>query len=421
MRTETKVGVVVGLAMVVAASVYFARTRHDERDLIMSLAPPQAGSTPIIPPDSTARAPTRAEKKTSPVDSPFPALTAASPTIKVPPPTGGLVRSPTAPPSLVAQPGAGLLARQAHQNQPAQTPSTGPGVSPSASVKINPPAPSASPARANGLPAQPRLARTEGMGPKRDAIGSPSAAGASKTVGPPESMTNGSVVRSVGSTPPRSGASAQQLSPSPQQRVALGASEKPLAPGRPNAFLPATPLASASTPPAWPKNHTVQEGDTLAAIARDVYGDSSRASFIIAANPVVTDPRRLRIGMKLVLPAPDTSAGDAAKGSATPLLAKAPSAAGATGSPEVSKSVTPGSDPSAVAHAPRAYVVRPGDSFYSIAEEQLGNAKRWNELFRLNRARVRGDPGRLQPGMTLTLPSASIPEAAQRTQHRKSR
>ena len=50
------------------------------------------------------------------------------------------------------------------------------------------------------------------------------------------------------------------------------------------------------------------------------------------------------------------------------------------------------------------YVVQEGDTLSRIAEEQLGDASRWPEIFALNRHIVR-DPDEIFPGQELTLPT----------------
>lgn len=66
------------------------------------------------------------------------------------------------------------------------------------------------------------------------------------------------------------------------------------------------------------------------------------------------------------------------------------------------------------------YVVRPGDSLWSIAEEQLGDPYRWVELWELNTGRDVGDghrltrPGFIRPGWTLRLPASSSTRADDR-------
>ena len=51
---------------------------------------------------------------------------------------------------------------------------------------------------------------------------------------------------------------------------------------------------------------------------------------------------------------------------------------------------------------PWTYTVQPGDTLSGIAEQQLGDASRWPEIFLLNRS-IR-HPDRLFPGQVLTLP-----------------
>jgi hypothetical protein len=58
----------------------------------------------------------------------------------------------------------------------------------------------------------------------------------------------------------------------------------------------------------------------------------------------------------------------------------------------------------------RSYVVRPGDSLWSIAEAKLGDPYRWTEIWKLNRGRRVGHeerlerPGFIRPGWRLHLP-----------------
>lgn len=51
----------------------------------------------------------------------------------------------------------------------------------------------------------------------------------------------------------------------------------------------------------------------------------------------------------------------------------------------------------------RSYEVQPGDTLSGIAEEQLGDASRWPEIFVLNRDII-SDPDEIFPGQVLTLP-----------------
>ncbi|NLF00556.1 MAG: LysM peptidoglycan-binding domain-containing protein [Anaerolineales bacterium] len=53
--------------------------------------------------------------------------------------------------------------------------------------------------------------------------------------------------------------------------------------------------------------------------------------------------------------------------------------------------------------AKAVYVVKSGDSLSKIAKEQLGDAKRWPEIFELNKDKIK-NPNLIYPGQELTLP-----------------
>ncbi len=52
----------------------------------------------------------------------------------------------------------------------------------------------------------------------------------------------------------------------------------------------------------------------------------------------------------------------------------------------------------------RTYTVKSGDTLVKIAQKELGDADRWQEIFLLNRATIR-DPDRIFPGQVLILPA----------------
>ena len=56
---------------------------------------------------------------------------------------------------------------------------------------------------------------------------------------------------------------------------------------------------------------------------------------------------------------------------------------------------------------PRTYVVRPGDTLSAIAKHELGASARWPEIYRVpqNRTTIGSNPGLIQPGQRLILPS----------------
>ncbi|MSR62557.1 MAG: LysM peptidoglycan-binding domain-containing protein [Planctomycetes bacterium] len=68
----------------------------------------------------------------------------------------------------------------------------------------------------------------------------------------------------------------------------------------------------------------------------------------------------------------------------------------------------------------RAYVVRAGDTLSHIAQKELGSAKRWNEIVKVNPGL---DPAKLRSGKTIQLPgaarAAALTAAAPRTEAAK--
>ncbi len=114
---------------------------------------------------------------------------------------------------------------------------------------------------------------------------------------------------------------------------------------------------------APPRTYIVQPGDTLSGIAQQQLGDASRWPEIFALNRgTIRHPDLIFPGQVLVLP------GD------TPIQP-----------------------------VPRFYVVRPGDTLSGIAQQQLGDASRWPEIFALNRDAI-SNPDLIFPGQVLVLP-----------------
>ena len=143
---------------------------------------------------------------------------------------------------------------------------------------------------------------------------------------------------------------------------------------------------AVSSIPAAVDSHRIQPGDSLSSLAQTYYGDTKYAQFLAEANPEIRNPHALRVGSIVKIPTLPT--GGHVRDNAD----------------RQGKSLEKGptSDPG----GKRTYVVKPGDSFYSIAKAQLGNAGRWKELLSLNSATVHGDPTALQPGQKLVLPES---------------
>jgi nucleoid-associated protein YgaU len=110
-----------------------------------------------------------------------------------------------------------------------------------------------------------------------------------------------------------------------------------------------------------PRTYKVKRGDTLSSIADKQLGDADRWPEIFVLNRAQIRHRdRITPGQILALPA-------------TPLQPQ-----------------------------PKLYKVRRGDTLSKIAEQQLGNADRWRDIFQLNRD-VISDPNRISPGQVLVI------------------
>ncbi len=127
--------------------------------------------------------------------------------------------------------------------------------------------------------------------------------------------------------------------------------------------------------------HRVQPGDTFATLAQAYYGSAKHVEFLMKANPNI-NPARMQVGVTVRVPA---------------LSAKGEIGKTTPDAEEVKPARSP-------ATRPKTYTVRSGDSFYKIAEEILGDASRWDELFQANKRAVGNDPSRLKVGQVLTIP-----------------
>lgn len=121
---------------------------------------------------------------------------------------------------------------------------------------------------------------------------------------------------------------------------------------------------------AGAKTHVVAKGDTLSEISSRYYGTSGHWQAIQEANNGI-EPYELQVGMQLKLP-------DLPRFSAERPDPKSSSGAG-------------------------GYTVKKGDSYYTIARDQLGDASRFQEIQDLNDI----DPYELKVGQKLKLPARS--------------
>jgi nucleoid-associated protein YgaU len=115
------------------------------------------------------------------------------------------------------------------------------------------------------------------------------------------------------------------------------------------------------------KFHTIQSGDTLYEIAIRHYGEPGYIRVIQAANPGL-DPRRLKVGSRLVLPEPNE----------------------------------PGEAPKA--DQSKVYLVRKNDTLIGIARRLYGDAAMYRKIYEANRDVLSSPNATLYIGQRLRLP-----------------
>lgn len=116
------------------------------------------------------------------------------------------------------------------------------------------------------------------------------------------------------------------------------------------------------------KTHIVAAGETLGEISQKYYGSGKYWKKIVEANAGL-DPKSIKVGQKLIIPALSETAPD---------------------------THTPTTGP-----GERTYTVKSGDSYYTIAKRELGQASRWKEIERLNGI----GPEELHVGQVIKLPA----------------
>lgn len=149
------------------------------------------------------------------------------------------------------------------------------------------------------------------------------------------------------------------------------------------------------------ERHRVRPGDTLAKVAEIYYGDDKRVSVLAKANPELPITGALPENMMVRIPALEDNEHDFSDrdiASAPESLARGKLASDP--STERSKQVAPHDS-----RTLRTYQVQDGDSFYTIAVKELGEASRWPELYDINKEIVGNDPNRLRAGLVLKIPA----------------
>ena len=352
MRTDVKLGMVISMGVVLAAGGYFLFKGKGEAPVPVTdklvAADPAAAKTPLGKP------------ATSTPGKPRQTLTSKDPNVGRNQPVG-----PSAPGS-----------------RPATTP-----VNPS----VGNPQPSSTalktptePARIESQPA--------GVVPNTPARTSPDSVASGNPIAPtglPVLTPTGSVLTNP-VAPPSSGSEL----PGTNNPSVIGTTLTSATPSGMGAGLPVLPASSPLAPNkpdlrfGATESHRVQAGDSLETLAQTYYGNRKYAKFLADSNPQIVDPAKPTVGAFVKIP---------------PLPADIEAKLASSTKSPAEKSAAPVSTD---ASGKRTYKVKPGDSFYRIAREQLGNSSRWKELLALNKTTVKGDPTQLQVGQTLVLPES---------------
>lgn len=169
---------------------------------------------------------------------------------------------------------------------------------------------------------------------------------------------------------------------------------------------PVRPPAHTSTPvrAVSGKKYTVISGDNLYRIARNYYGTGSRelVRIIFEANrTVLSDQDEVHIGDVLFLP--DIDGKRASPGPARASITK----------PRRDKQDDSSAKPTGRrggARPFRWYQVEEDDRYSTIAAAQLGDSRRWKELFELNKD-IFPDPDRIRTGVQIRIPTVEVADA----------
>lgn len=367
MPTGTKFAAIAIVVLLGAAGLYFVFNSPSKN-------PKQSGATATSPSASSGNATTAIPSGAR--TTPETLTLTPNNTISPANPTGATTPTPSS--------GASGLALAPRNDQPTFTPgatgaaNTGKGDAPGAltpgglsSTGTGAQRPAANPLATNGAP-------MNGFAPPSTAVGAnPSTTAGTTTTGTSPTTT----ASRSGPTPAGSGA---------------------------GAFTPASNAGTTSAAPSSTsggntgsseQTYIVKKDDTFTSIAKQFYGSTNEWKRIAGANPLV-DPRTMKIGTKLRIPAKGATAVATAETASTGSGSTTGNASGTSSGNSSRTSVASSSTGGGTSHT-----VASGESLSEISRKYYGSSKYWQQIYASNKSQIGTDPGNLKVGQKLNIPA----------------
>lgn len=144
------------------------------------------------------------------------------------------------------------------------------------------------------------------------------------------------------------------------------------------------------------QQYVIKKDDTLWKIAQKLLGSGYRWKYLYEFNKErIKDPNRLTAGTIIVIPIEQGAGEEKLEEEATP-LETSEQAQTADKAKEVSNEES-------AARPPRQYTIKKKDSLWRIALQELGDGKRWKEIYEFNKDKIK-DPNKLRSGQTIYIP-----------------